>query len=266
METERAFQPTGAASPVRGQGNPFPVAGVIGVRMSVNLGRRLYDLQQIDVRLEQTAEKLSRMERELTCNEDLERARAELDSIRQQQASLQQEQRTAEYAVDDLLARLKPIEEKLVRVSGSTPRELALMDKQAQLLRAQVREEEDRILEMMGQAEAWQSDAAAKAAEIDAIEQDWARRRGPLQAEQAELAAAVEADRRMRDEALSRIDPAHLNLYEKLRQTKQGSAVARIEQGRCQGCRISIPVSELTQARAGDLVQCGSCSRVLCVS
>ena len=61
------------------------------------------------------------------------------------------------------------------------------------------------------------------------------------------------------------MDAAHLDLYRKLRQKKQGLAVARIEQGRCQGCKITIPVSELSQARAGDLVQCGSCSRVLCL-
>jgi hypothetical protein len=69
----------------------------------------------------------------------------------------------------------------------------------------------------------------------------------------------------MKDEILSHIDPAHLQLYERLRQQKQGNAVAKIEQGRCQGCKITIPVSELSQARAGELVQCGSCSRVLCV-
>jgi hypothetical protein len=231
----------------------------------VNLGKRLYDLQQIDVRLEQTAETLSRVEHELNHNEDLDNARADLETVQKAQAALQERQRTAEYAVDDLQAKLQPIQQKLMKVSGSTPKELAAMERQAQQLRAQVREEEDRVLEMMDQAEALQNDAAARAAAVDRIERDWAERRTRLQAEQADLMAAAESDQRIRDEIQAQIDPIHLQLYEKLRQRKQGSAVARIEQGRCQGCRITIPVSELTQARAGELVQCGSCSRVLCV-
>lgn len=233
--------------------------------VSVNLGKRLYELQQIDVRLEQTAEMLSRVAHDLNHNQDLEEARADLEAIQGRQAALQEKQQAAESTVDDLEARLKPIQQKLLKVSGSSPRELAAMEKQAQQIQAQVRAGEDRVLEMMDQAEALQNEAAGRAAEVDRIEREWAQRRTRLQAEQAELAAAAQSDRRIRDEVLAQIDPGHLQLYESLRRQKQGSAVARIEQGRCQGCRIAIPVSELTQARAGELVQCGSCSRVLCV-
>ncbi len=233
--------------------------------MAVNLGKRLYELQQIDSRLDQTGEMLSRVEHDLTCNEDLDRARADLEAVQGQQAALQAKQREAETTVEDLEAKLKPLQQKLLKVSGSSPRELAAMEKQAQQLQVQVRAEEDRVLEMMDQAEGLQSEAARRAAEVDRIEREWAQTRTRLQAQQAELAAAAESDRRIREEALAQIDPGHLQLYERLRRSKQGSAVARIEQGRCQGCRITIPVSELTQARAGELVQCGSCSRVLCV-
>ncbi len=232
---------------------------------SANLGKRLYDLQQIDIRLEQTAEMRSRVEHDLAHNEDLVSARADLEAIQKRQAALHQEQRAAEAAVEDLEAKLQPVQQKLTKISSSTPKELAALEKQAQQYRAQIRQEEDRVLEMMDQAEALQSQAAQRAAEVDRIEREWVRVRVGLQARQAELAAALEADRQARDELVAQIDPAHLRLYERLRQTKAGSAVARIEQGRCQGCRISIPVSELTQARAGELVQCGTCSRVLFV-
>jgi predicted nucleic acid-binding Zn-ribbon protein len=235
------------------------------VRIIVNLGKRLYDLQQLDLHIEKTSEALSRVEHQLTHNEALEKAKSELEAIQKDQGSLQQKQRDAEHTVDDLEAKLKPVQQKLLKVSSSSPKELAAMEKQAIQLKGQVTQEEDKILEMMGQAESLQNAAAAKAAAVDRIEREWADQKTQLQAEQADLTAALESDRELKDEILSQIDPPHLQLYEKLRRQKQGHAVAKIEQGRCQGCKITIPVSELTQARAGELVQCGSCSRVLCV-
>jgi len=235
------------------------------VRMFVNLGRRLYDLQQLDLRLEKTAEMLSQVEHQLNYNQALEQAKADLEAIQRDQAALQEKQRAAEYTVDDLQAKLKPIQQKLFAGSISNPKELGAIQQQANQIKGHIREGEDKVLDMMGQAEALQNAAAAKAASVDAIERGWAEKRNQLQAEQAELMPTLDSDRKMKDEILSHIDPAHLQLYERLRQQKQGNAVAKIEQGRCQGCKITIPVSELSQARAGELVQCGSCSRVLCV-
>ena len=235
------------------------------MRMFVNLGKRLYDLQQFDLRLEKTAEMLSQVEHQLNHNQALEQAKADLEAIQKDQAALQEKQRAAEYTVDDLQAKLKPIKQKLFAGSISNPKELGAMQQQANQIKGHITEEEDKILEMMGQAEALQNAAAAKGASIDSIEREWSEKRNQLLAEQADLLAAVDSERKKKDEILSQIDPAHLQLYEKLRQKKQGSAVAKIEQGRCQGCKITIPVSELSQARAGELVQCGSCSRVLCV-
>ncbi len=231
----------------------------------MNLGKRLYELQQLDLRMEKTAEMLSKVEHQLNHNKALEQAKADLEAIRKELSALQEKQRTSEWAVDDLQAKLKPIQQKLFAGSVSNPKELGNLQQQATQLKSRVREEEDKILEMMGQAEALQDAAAAKGASVDEIEQEWADKRNQLLAEQTELRETIDSDRKKKDEILSQLDPAHLRLYEKLRQLKQGSAVAKIEQGRCQGCRITVPVSELSQARAGELVQCGSCSRVLCV-
>ncbi|MDI6814491.1 MAG: hypothetical protein QMC90_00160 [Dehalococcoidales bacterium] len=40
---------------------------------------------------------------------------------------------------------------------------------------------------------------------------------------------------------------------------QRGTAVAKVEQGLCRGCRISLSTAKLQQARSGSLVQCSSC-------
>ncbi len=107
-------------------------------RILVNLGRRLYELQELDLHIEKTSETLSRVEHQLNHNEALEKAKSDLEAIQKDQAALQQKQRDAEHAVDDLEAKLKPVQQKLLRVSGSTPKELAAMEKQAIQIKGQV--------------------------------------------------------------------------------------------------------------------------------
>ena len=63
------------------------------------------------------------------------------------------------------------------------------------------------------------------------------------------------------------MDLAALSLYRALRERRQATAVAVVERGLCQGCRISLPMSVVQKARAGaGLVQCVSCERILLVS
>jgi predicted nucleic acid-binding Zn-ribbon protein len=54
-------------------------------------------------------------------------------------------------------------------------------------------------------------------------------------------------------------------LYEKVRQQKK-QAVAKVEQGICHACRISLSASVLQKARSGQPVQCGTCGRILFIS
>ena len=60
------------------------------------------------------------------------------------------------------------------------------------------------------------------------------------------------------------MDASALGLYESLRTKKQGRAVARVERGICQGCRLTLPSHLNQRIRSGDtLIQCPSCERIL---
>jgi hypothetical protein len=63
------------------------------------------------------------------------------------------------------------------------------------------------------------------------------------------------------------IDAEMMRQYEALRALHQGRAVAKVERGICQGCRITLPMHVLQRARRGNhLVQCTSCERILYLS
>jgi len=229
----------------------------------VNLGKRLYDLQQIDLDLEKKTEALSQVESQLSHNEALTEARAEVERKREDLAELEKKEITAEWVVDDLEAKAGPLQEKLYAGSVKNPKELMSLQHQVEQLKSQIREEEDKTLEIMSQVEALRKEIASRAAEVKTLEEEWQKRREQLLVEQTELRTTIDVAKEKRDELAATVESAHLELYEILRARKQGQAVAGIEQGRCQGCRITLPVSELMRARMGELVQCDSCSRIL---
>jgi len=229
----------------------------------VNPGKQLHDLQEIDLDLESKVERLSQVERQLSHNEALARAEEELENKRQQLAELEKKQKAAEYATDDVVAKAKPFREKLYGGSVKNPKELASLEHQVEQLKSQIKRQEDTTLEIMAQVEAMQEEIAVQAGNVERLEEEWQKKREELLAEQAGLTSAIDTARNKREETVATIERPHLELYESVRVRKRGYAVARIEQGRCQGCRITLSMSEVTRARVGGLVQCDSCSRIL---
>jgi predicted nucleic acid-binding Zn-ribbon protein len=231
----------------------------------VNLGKQLHDLQQVDLDLDSKAEELRQLDSQLSDDKVLTQAQAELEREQDYLAEMEKKQKGAEWIVEDLQAKLKPLQEKLYAGSVKNPKELLSLQQQVKDLKTQIRNEEDGVLEIMSRVEASQKEMSSKTAEVKRLKKEWQKRQKELSADLAELKAAISIAEQKRSELTTSIEPAHLELYETLRVKKQKQAVAKIEQGRCQGCRITLPMSELQRARIGDLVQCSSCSRILCL-
>ncbi|MBA7679986.1 hypothetical protein ES703_88293 [subsurface metagenome] len=78
-----------------------------------------------------------------------------------------------------------------------------------------------------------------------------------------ERVKALLSDLRNKRQALwDKIDPHTTELYQQLKKQKV-TAVAKVEQGICIGCRISLSTATLQQVRSGNLVQCTNCGRIL---
>jgi len=231
----------------------------------VNLGKQLHDLQQVDLDIDSKSEELRQIEAQLSDNRELAQAQADLEGEQTHLADLEKKQKNAEWAVDDLQAKLKPLQEKLYAGSVKNPKELLSQQQQVEELKNQIRNEEDGILEIMGQVEVSQKEISLKAAEVQRVKGEWQKRQKELSSEREKLKATISTAEQKRSEFTTGVDPAHLELYESLLIKKQKQAVAKIEQGRCQGCRITLPMSELQKARIGELVQCSSCDRILCL-
>ncbi|MBA7648328.1 hypothetical protein ES703_56114 [subsurface metagenome] len=216
--------------------------------------------------IEAKTEALAGVESRLGASEALAEVRALLASEEECLAALEKNQRLGEWEVEDMRSKTALLEEKLYGGSVRNPKELVSLQEQVEHLKKGRRGQEDKLLDIMAEVETVQNRVAAKREELQRMEEDWRQEQSFLSREQAELRASLADLEQKREELAARIDGVSLELYHDLRR-RQGRAVAKVEQGMCQGCRLVLSMNELQRARMGqELVQCSSCQRILYLS
>ncbi len=227
----------------------------------------LFFIQEKDLALDARREELRQVLARLADESAITKAREDLEQASQELSRLEREQRGAEHEAEDLRAKVTALEEKMYSGRVTNSKELLSMQEEAQGLKARLRKLEDAVLDLMMQADA----ARSSVAQLQGTHKQTVKQREQEKAEllqrQATLEAEVSGLDAERQSLTAGVSPQALELYGRLRPVKQGRAVAKVEGGMCQGCRISLPSQHWQQARAGGaLVQCTSCSRILYVS
>ena len=99
-------------------------------------------------------------------------------------------------------------------------------------------------------------------ARFDKMELEWKQEQKLLTKRRNELANDLIDLNQQRETLIAGIDSEAIQLYEGIK-SRKGQAVVKVEQGRCQGCRITLPMSERQKARVGMVIQCSSCGKIL---
>jgi predicted nucleic acid-binding Zn-ribbon protein len=228
----------------------------------MSLAGQLYRLQQLDLKLQEKQQELSDVENKLADNKALLAAQIKLTSQKDQLEDARKRQKSCEWELDDLQEKTRQVDNKLYGGKTKDPKELVNLEKEVKALRSQIKTKEDSLLGLMSQVDQMESDVRATVGESERLEQEWAQRQETLGPRKGELEIEFAALNGERGKSAQQIDSEALNIYERVRLAR-GQAVAKVERGRCLGCHIAVPTSQWQKARAGDLIQCNNCSRVL---
>ncbi|UCG10509.1 MAG: hypothetical protein JSW30_01275 [Dehalococcoidia bacterium] len=224
--------------------------------------RQLYQLQEIELEIESDEHSLQQITSQLGQNQAVVKAQNKLADEQSRLEELKRQQNSAEWEIDDITTKLKTTEEQLYSGRIGNPKELASLQQEAELLKAKRDHVEDGALEIIDKVELAEAEVKALEGELEATEADWQSQQKQLADDKGQLETKIAELKQKQQQLLAGIEPQLAELYYKLKQNK-GKAVAKIEQGICRGCRISLPTAELQQARSGQLVQCSSCGRIL---
>ena len=226
------------------------------------VARQLYQLQEIDLEVEADQQALDRMVRQLGEDHALVKARTGLESAQKQLAEFAHRQHSAEWEIDDLVSKISAAEEQLYSGRIKNPKELSSLQHEVELLKARRDQLENSALEIMSQVELAEANVAEMSHELEKLEAEWQQQQQKLSVDIEALRNKLSELEQKRRLMSAEIEPRAIEVYERLRKSK-GQAVARVEQGICRGCRISLPFSDLQQAKGGSLVPCSSCGRIL---
>jgi len=228
----------------------------------MSLAGQLYRLQQLDLELQDRQQELSDVENKLNDNKALLATETKLASQREQLEEAKKKQKSCEWELDDLQEKTRQVDGKLYGGKTKDPKELVNLEKEAKALKGQIKTKEDGLLALMSQVDQIEADVRGTVEESEQLKRESGQRQETLGPRKGELKIELVELNGERSGLAQQVDSEALSVYERIRLAR-GQAVVKVERGRCLGCHIAVPTSQWQKARAGDLIQCNNCSRIL---
>lgn len=178
--------------------------------------------------------------------------------------ALQSRLRDNELELAGVQQKAHEVETSLYGGRVGSPRELENLQRDSELLHKHIAQLEEAILVTMTEIDDLEKAVGLGTQELKAFEAAWAKQQETLTAQYRTLHERLTALRDRRDKIRATLARAELILYDELRATKAGVALAPMKQGICQICRVTSPNSKVEAVATGEVViTCEGCGRIL---
>jgi hypothetical protein len=146
---------------------------------------------------------------------------------------------------------------------GMSGRETEHMRLEVQSLKGQRDALEERVLLMLEQLDPAREQVAELRSRLGAVAADKAALETTIKAEWRQIDAELARREDRKKEALVPVPGDLIEMYEKLRQIKEGVAIGRFEHGVCGGCHMALSPTEQVEALGAEIPRCVHCRRIL---
>jgi predicted nucleic acid-binding Zn-ribbon protein len=227
-------------------------------------GEPLYELQNLDLELETSQQRISEIQASLGETEALLQARRELAAAEEEHRTWMTRTRDLELEIEGLNNKIGSSEKRLYGGSVTNPKELSDIQSEIASLKRRRAAIEDELLEALiygDEAEVALEDSRAA---LDDIETNWRTDQVALENELDQLRKRLDALREEREQLRRSIDADDLTFYDKVRGRCGSITVTTLRDGVCGYCAVAPSSTKLKAIRSGrELLQCGNCGRIL---
>ena len=183
-----------------------------------------------------------------------------------QRDALRTQQRQIENDAGDIEAKAASLDSRLYDGSVTSPKEATALGEEIASLKAQQSEKEDAAIELLMEIEPLDEQLVQAEAARGEMDAQQAELQGALDADAADLDEQIASRERERAEAAAKLDEATLTNYGKLRITYGPDAVIAFDAGKGGGCPVAMSAVELDRWKhlpAGTLESCVDCGRLV---
>ncbi len=224
----------------------------------------LYRLQQIDSQLDTANTTLQNVERELRNNEPVLKAQQIVTQTEEHHKSISKKLRDAEDKSYGTRVKIEISEASLYGGKIQNPKELQDLQNEIASLKRLMVTLEDKQLEAMMELEDAESKLMWANEEFNEAQKKHSEHYAKLNGEKTKLEGQIERLEAERKAALPTITAPDLGLYEQLRKSRNGVAVAKIVSRACTACGTTLTAALVQSTQStGQLVRCPTCGRIL---
>lgn len=227
---------------------------------------QLYRLQQLDNQLDWAATRLKEIEIALADDSDLKEAQQKLDQAAERLHQAQKALRQAEYETQQQRIKIEQTESTLYGGKVRNPKELRDLENEAAALKRYKTVLEERQFECMIAEEEAAEAHKTMLLEMEHFQESFLQRQQKLQQEKAKLEKDYAHLTQERQAAVEGIPTEDLQLYNQVRQKRNGIAVAKVVDRACSACGSTLNAALLSAAHSpNQLHRCDTCGRILYV-
>lgn len=231
--------------------------------------RTLLDVQELDSRIDAVRHRLAGIPEATQLAEIGGRRKALDDKLRDRRvevADLTSDQRKADADVEAVRNRRERDQSMLDSGAVKNPKDAERMLHELESLARRISDLEDVEIEVMERLEAVQRDLEHTEGELAALDEEAGRLEDARSARAAELDGELTGLIAERQGTAEGLPEDLVTLYLKLRDQKGGVGAAALRARQCEGCRLTLDNSVLSQIRqraTDDVVRCEECGRIL---
>ncbi|MCH8848144.1 MAG: hypothetical protein IIC32_04120 [Chloroflexi bacterium] len=228
--------------------------------------RQLLDLQAIDLDLAKRNERLGVIGERLGNEGELPALRARVVELGTSAKGIAGRQAELDSAIDGFSGRITTVESKLYSGAVTSSRELTDLQADADMIGRRRSESEDVLLGVLVELDEAESELAETTERLARSETEWLVDQERLAEERTVLQGEVATLDEKRAVQAASVPPPDLAVYERVRKTHAGRAVAHMRNASCASCQVGVPskIAQTVRTSAAP-VPCPNCGLLLLV-
>ena len=159
-------------------------------------------------------------------------------------------------------SQLKTLKERFESNPPQTPEDVKALMSEVSHCRDTIRQYEAEIARIVRESTNHEKQQRVVRMEAAGAKKDFDQLKAEYETESQSKKAELEEQRAKAKALVSTVEPALLEEYNTIKK-RISPPVARLTHGQCSGCNTSLPSAVLSRIRAGGLVECETCGRMI---